>query len=81
MTPRKIINGSLFVLATPDQRDQLNPTDTKLEPGKVQLRLFIDKDNALAKSPTLLLNSRAPDTTFTLDAKFGIGFKNADIVE
>lgn len=81
VTPRKIINGSLFLLATPGQRDQLDPIVTKLEPGKVQLRLFIDRDKILTESPTLLLNSRAPDTTYVLDAKFGIGFKNADIVK
>ncbi|MFN3193971.1 MAG: hypothetical protein ACE361_25905 [Aureliella sp.] len=81
VTPRKIVNGSLFALATPDQRDRLDSTDTKLEPGKVQLRLFLDRDEQLVESPALLLNDGEPDATCAIEAKFGAGFKNADIAE
>ncbi|MEO1525279.1 MAG: hypothetical protein AAFX06_07575 [Planctomycetota bacterium] len=81
VTPRRIVNGSLFVLATPDQRKHLDPIDTTLESGKVQLRLFLDRDKVLAESPTRLLNDREPDATSVFDAAFGTGFKNADIVE
>ncbi|MFN3193889.1 MAG: hypothetical protein ACE361_25485 [Aureliella sp.] len=81
VTPRKIVNGSLFVLAKPDQRDHLDPTGTALKPGKIQLRVFLDRDNLLAESPTLLLNDREPDATSVFDASFGTGFKNADVVE
>ena len=81
VTPRKIVNGSLFVLAKPGQREQLDPTSTILEPGKIQLRLYLDRDKILAASPTLLLNNREADATSVVDAAFGIGFKNADVVD
>lgn len=81
VTPRKIVNGSLFVLAKPDQRDHLDPTGTVLKPGKIQLRVFLDQDDVLTESPTLLLNDREPDATSVLDAAFGTGFKNADVVD
>ncbi|TWT68679.1 hypothetical protein Pan14r_09260 [Crateriforma conspicua] len=81
VTPRKMVNGSLFVLAKPEQRDQLDPAGVTLEPCKVQMRLFLDHDNTLAESPTRLLNNRDPDATSVFDAVFGIGFKNADVIE
>ncbi|MEM8735247.1 MAG: hypothetical protein AAGG44_13535 [Planctomycetota bacterium] len=81
VTPRKIVNGSLFLLASDDERDQLDPNGTTLEPGKVQLRLFLDRDEVLADAPARLLYDRDPDATVELDAKFRTGFKNADIVD
>lgn len=79
VTPRRIVNGSLFVLAKPDQQEELNPNGIKLGRGKVQLRLFLDRDKALDTSPTALLNDRTADATVEIEAKFGEGFKNADI--
>ena len=81
VTPRKIINGSLFVIADPEDRDQLNSLGESIDSGKVQLRLYLDRDQRLRESPTLLLNTRSPDATATLNARFGKGFTNADVVE
>ena len=81
ITPRKIINGSLFVLAQPNQREQLHSNGTTLEPGKVQLRLYLDRQERLKTLPALLLNDREPDGTVVLNAKFGKGFKDADILD
>lgn len=80
VTPRRFVNGSLFVLATPDQREHLNSAGETLAPGKVQLRLYLDRDQQLAADPLRMLNDRQPDATAVYDAKFGNGFKQADIV-
>ncbi len=81
VTPRKMINGSLFVIAGDGQKDQLDPGGETLQPGKVQLRIYLDQDETLATEPTRLLNQRSPDATAEIDAKFRKGFKDADIVE
>lgn len=81
VTPRKILNGALFVIAKPDSRKDLNPNGMTLEPGKIQLRLYHDHDDQLSESPTRLLNDREADASAQLQAKFGVGFKNADIVD
>ena len=81
VTPRKILNGSLFVIAKSDARKDLDPSGITLQPGKIQLRLSRDHGDRLDQSPTLLLNDRAADATATLQATFGAGFKHADIVD
>ena len=80
VTPRRFINGALFVLAKPDERKHLSPTGVKLTPGKVQLRIYLDRQARLEDSPLQMLNQREPDGTAVFEAKFGNGFKNADIV-
>lgn len=81
VTPRKMINGSLFVLARKDTRDGLDPISESLSPGQVQWRVYLDRDNRVASDPTLLLNTREPDATAVTMARFGMGFKEADLVE
>ena len=81
VTPRKIVNGSLFVLAKPEERSRLDPTGMRLEPGRIQLRIYLDHEQILEESPTSLLNDRNPDATAVLEAQFGIGFKHADTVD
>ncbi len=81
VTPRKIINGVLLRLASREEIDRLNVNGETLSPGKVQLRLYLDRDESLSSRPTLLLNDRPADVTCSLEAKFLKGFKNADIVE
>lgn len=81
VSPRKIINGSLFVLAKPNECDSLDPAGTSLEAGKVQLRLYLDRDEKLAESPTIFLNDRDADAIVTMNAKFEEGFNNADVAE
>ena len=81
VTPRKMVNGSLFVIAKPEQRETLNPAGVSIDPGRVQLRVYLDRDGRLAESPTSLLNDRDPDASKVIDAKFRVGFKNADIIE
>ncbi|MCA9212879.1 MAG: hypothetical protein KDB27_07440 [Planctomycetales bacterium] len=81
VTPRKIVNGVLFVLAQDDSRKELESTGETLLPGKVQLRLHLDHEDALSSDPTLFLNANPPDATAIIEAEFNQGFKNADIVE
>lgn len=81
VTPRKILNGSLFVIAGQAEKHKLNPEGEALRPGKVQLRIYLDRDEVLAKDPLFMLNRRVPDVTAVIQAKFEKGFQNADIIE
>tara|TARA_R110002049_G_scaffold4601_5_gene32184 strand:+ start:257165 stop:258535 length:1371 start_codon:yes stop_codon:yes gene_type:complete len=81
LTPRRFVNGSLFVLAGENERDSLNPEQETLEPGKVQLRIYLDHAQKIRGDPTHLLNGQSPDAQAVLEAKFGQGFKDADVIE
>tara|TARA_R110002073_G_scaffold35970_15_gene104929 strand:+ start:254 stop:1630 length:1377 start_codon:yes stop_codon:yes gene_type:complete len=81
VTPRKMVNGSLFVIATDDQRDDLSPEGETIPAGRVQLRLYLDRDEVLRDQPTKLIHRDVPDASAVIDAKFEKGFKNADVVE
>lgn len=81
LTPRRIINGTLFVLSQLGGRKDLSSFGETLPPGKVQLRLHVDRDGQLTRNPTLLLAGKKPDATATLEAQFRNGFAQADIVE
>ena len=81
VTPRRLLNGTLFRLAQPQERAALNPVTETLTPGKVQLRLYLDQNNVLSDAPSRLLNDRPADATATVTARFRKGFRNADIVD
>lgn len=81
VTPRRLLNGTLFRLARPQEREVLNPVTETLTPGRIQLRLYLDNDNVLPDSPSRLLNDRPADATASITARFRKGFRNADIVD
>lgn len=81
VTPRKIVNGPLFVMANEDQHGKLNSEGETLEAAKVQLRVFLDRKDRVTEDATLMLNDQTADAVGTIRAKFGVGFKNADIID
>lgn len=81
VTPRRMLNGTLFLLADDTQRTTLHADGAELDPGNVELRLYVDHENRLESSPTLLLNDQQPDATARLEARFRAGFRNADVVD
>lgn len=81
ITPRKIVNGPLFLIAEPSEKEKLDAEGETLTSARVQMRVYLDHQDRITSDATLMLNDQAADATGVMDAKFGIGFKNADIVE
>ena len=81
VTPRKMINGPLFLIASDEQREEFDATGVTLEAAKVQLRIYLDHERKIENDPVLLLNDQVPDALGSLQAKFKVGFKNADVVD
>lgn len=82
VTPRKMVNGSLFVLAKTSDKDRFDSEGETLAAGKVQLRVFLDRSKAIESNPTLMLNfDRDSDATVVIEASFRKGFKNAEVVD
>ncbi len=79
VTPRRIVNGPLFAL--PSRSEGLKSSGVTLEPARVQMRVYLDRENVLEALPTELLNSRKPDAMAVFEASFGKGFKNADVID
>ena len=82
VTPRKMVNGPLFLISTTAERESLHLEDNTLAPGKVQLRVYLDRKAEIRSQPTLMLyQEREPDASGTIEAEFGRGYKNATIVD
>lgn len=81
VTPRKIINGTLFMLANDKQKQAWNPEGEQLAPGRYRIQAFLDREEAIQDSPGLMLNENKPDAQWEIDASWKEGFKNAQIID
>ena len=74
VTPRRIFNGVLFQLPQ-------NGQAKRLANGRYRVRAYRDPDKRLDADPTLLLNDGKPAGQSVIDARWKIGFKNAQIIQ
>lgn len=79
VTPRSMVNGPLFLLAG-DGSDALNSEGETLVPGKYLVRVFVDHEDEIQTRPTLMLHDRQPDGEVEINATWGEGFKNAEVI-
>jgi hypothetical protein len=82
VTPRRVISGMLFLLASPGSPSAISGDreDVKLEPGKYVVRAYLDTQGRLADDPALLLRGDAFRGEVEIDAKWGIGYPQAERV-
>ena len=74
VTPRHMLNGP-FVRFRED-----SPQDTPgLRPGRYLVRVYRDTDGKIAEDPAALLNDGHSSGEVVINAKWRIGFKNADV--
>ncbi len=61
VTPRRMVNGALFVLATKESRAtvKLDRENTSLPRGNYLVKVYVDTKHRLEKDPTLLLGDDA----------------------
>jgi hypothetical protein len=80
VTPRRMVNGTLFVLA--DKADLAKPDAefAELPPGKYLIKAYVDSQGKLAGDPTLLLGSDDYIGQAALDARWQLGFQQAEVL-
>lgn len=91
VTPRKIVNGSLFVLGDSSRPDvnasaSWNAGEATLANGNYLIRAFYDRSKVIAETPTAMLNLPAYSedcaiAEATVTAEWKSGFKNALVIE
>ena len=82
VTPRRFVNGTLFLL-DPESANETSEEneDYRIGPGKYQIKAYADTSDRIHSQPTLLLGEEDLQGRTEVDAKWGIGFKEAVVVE
>lgn len=96
VTPRHFVNGSLLVIKHPivaspggsytaesaveENGSGGSDSEAKLSAGRYVLKAYLDKDDRIAKDPTLLLGVEEFQGTIEMTAQWKEGFKNAEVV-
>lgn len=83
VTPRRMVNGPLFLLAEhhPGQRDVWSQQGAKLTPGKYLLKAYLDSQNRLEDDPTIFLSDEDYVGRVEVEAAWREGFPQAEMVE
>lgn len=83
VTPRKIVNGALFLFAPEDESrfQQWMASQNKLPKGKYLVKVFVDAKKRIAKDPTRFLNEEDCVGKIEIaNAQWKIGFPNAEMI-
>lgn len=83
VTPRKLVNGALFLLAPTDLEKRLAwfKNRSKFAQGKYLVKVYADLDSRIAKNPTLMLDQKAWVGSIEIPAaKWQPGFPKAESV-
>lgn len=83
VTPRRFVNGKLFLIesASAAELAAAEPVPSKLAPGKYMIKAYVDKDSRLKQDPTILLNDQPSDGESVIDAQWGEGFRDAQVLD
>ena len=81
ITPRKIANGALILLAPVDSeaRKKWKQTRNRIPPGEYLVKVYVDSKQKLSKAPTAFLGKDEYAGELAIEkAKWRFGFKNAE---
>ena len=79
VTPRRIVNGALFLLARHGEQSQQEWESSSFERGKYLVKAYVDSRGLLAKDPALLLDEEDFIGQVELkDARWREGFPKAE---
>lgn len=89
ITPRRLVNGALFVVGTPTKTNaagynavtrDVADTPRPLRPGKYLIKAFVDSHDKIAAEPAVLLGEDDFVGQAVIDAQWRIGFPKAQTV-
>jgi hypothetical protein len=80
VTPRHLVNGTLFLLAEKIQPAQLDPENAVLSPGKYLIKVYVDMQHRLAADPTVLLSESDFVGHAQIEAQWKEGFQQAEML-
>jgi hypothetical protein len=80
VTPRRFVNGPLFVLRSKGARADANTAGAALPPGKYLIKVYADLAGRLATDPAALLGEREFVGQTEIRAQWREGFPRAEIV-
>ncbi len=80
VTPRRVVNGSLFLLADKNQRAEWRAEGAALPKGKYLVKAFVDLQHRLADDPTVLLGDGEFVGQAEIQAQWREGFSQAEVI-
>ncbi|MEX2026908.1 MAG: hypothetical protein WEH44_06395, partial [Pirellulaceae bacterium] len=80
VTPRRFVNGVLFLLASKDRPQGWDAGGASLPPGKYLVKAFVDAQRRLADDPTMLLSQEDLYGQAEIQARWRDGFQQAEVV-
>lgn len=76
ITPRRFVNGPLFLLGPIEVKDDHH--GRPLAPGKFLIKAYVDQKGQIAESPSVMLGDDSFAGQAEIDAKWQIGFPKAE---
>ena len=82
LTPRRMVNGALFLLADADNElaKKWNSEGGQLPPGKYIIKAYVDSTKRLEKDPVAMLGKSDFAGAAVIDASWREGFEKAEVV-
>jgi hypothetical protein len=80
VTPRRLVNGTLFLLASPNQGSDWDASGASLAPGKYLVKVYVDAKRRLAGDPVLLLGKDEFTGQAEIEARWREGFPQAEML-
>jgi hypothetical protein len=80
VTPRRMVNGTMFLLASSEQANELDSTGAALAPGKYLVKVYVDWQQRLASDPSLLLGKDEYCGQAEIEAQWREGFQQAELL-
>lgn len=81
ITPRRIVNGTLFLLGSTERDGRAAKRPSGLRPGDYVLKVFVDRRGKVRKNPAAMLTMEDFVGQITHPAKWRNGFKRAEMID
>lgn len=79
VSPRHMVNGSLFLLGAKERKSDVN-SQGSLTPGKYLIKVYVDLQNRLAADPSLFLGKNEFFGQAEIEAQWLDGFQKAEML-
>jgi hypothetical protein len=80
VTPRRMVNGTLFLLAPKDHANESDPKGAALAPGRYLVKAYLDSQRRLASDPSVLLGKEEFCGQAEIQAQWREGFQQAELL-